>query len=372
MDIARKFKPHTILLWRPVADHPEAAKIISMFPAAKIKLISHQRMPPVDNLSAGQALLQSKRTLMIGQTTSFVGNFDGCLGSSVQCCPYHKLVPLSNGCPYYCTYCYLAFVYRKFSPFIKLNINYETMFRQIRKAAAKRSGPADFNMGEMLDSLALDHITGLTAKLVPFFENIPNAHLMLLTKSANIDNLLSIPPGRQTVVSWSLNSQHAIDNYEFGTATLAQRLTAAKKCQEHGYRIRFRIDPGILHHDWKNAYSDMVRQALTTVKPENITLGMLRLLPGHKKLATAAYRKNSAALTRQRLTQKNSDGKLRYPHANRIEFYKHVISCIKSYNCRVTISLCRETPEVWHAMKNLCAPGDCNCVNKSTHATTLF
>ena len=181
-----------------------------------------------------------------------------------------------------------------------------------------------------------------------------------------------MPPGRHTVVSWSLNSQQAIDNYEFGTATLAQRLTAAKKCQEHGYRIRFRIDPGILHHDWKNAYSDMIRQALTTVTPENITLGMLRMLPGHKKLAAAAYRKNSAALTRQPLTQKNSDGKLRYAHANRIEFYKHVISCIKSYNCCVTISLCRETPEVWHAMKNLCAPGDCNCVNKSTHATTLF
>ena len=116
----------------------------------------------------------------------------------------------------------------------------------------------------------------------------------------------------------------------------------------------------------------MARQALTTVKPENITLGMLRMLPGHKKLATAAYRKNSACLTRQPLTQKNSDGKLRYAHANRIEFYKHVIGCIKSYNSRVTISLCRETPDVWQTMKNLCSPGDCNCVNKSTHATTLF
>jgi spore photoproduct lyase len=103
-------------------------------------------------------------------------------------------MPVSNGCPYYCTYCYLAYVYRKFRPFIKININYDTTFEQIREAFANSNGQSSFNMGEMLDSLALDHITNLTKMLIPFFSDFSQGFLMLLTKSSNIDNLLTTKP----------------------------------------------------------------------------------------------------------------------------------------------------------------------------------
>ena len=169
MDRARTFRPKTILLWQKVADDPEAQRIIELFPSADVRVIKQQINPPLPNMSPSQALLAGKRTLLIGATTSFVGNFDGRLGSNVRCCPYYKLVPVSNGCPYYCTYCYLAFVYRKYSPFIKININYDTMFRQIRKTFSQSQCKISFNMGEMLDSLALDHVTNLTKILVPFF-----------------------------------------------------------------------------------------------------------------------------------------------------------------------------------------------------------
>lgn len=45
------------------------------------------------------------------------------------------------------------------------------MFRQIRKTLANSHGKISFNMGEMLDSLALDHITNLTTMLIPFFSD---------------------------------------------------------------------------------------------------------------------------------------------------------------------------------------------------------
>jgi spore photoproduct lyase len=214
---------------------------------------------------------------MIGQSSSFVGLFDGRLGSNVRCRSYHKLVPVSNGCPYYCTYCYLAFVYRKFAPFIKVNINYDVMFKQIRKAMNSASGRLSFNMGEMLDSLALDHMTNLTTMLVPFFAGFSRGFLMLLTKSANIDNLLGVEASEHTVVSWSLNSQEMIEHCETGTASLSERIEAARKCQQHGYRIRVRIDPGILYPNWQAGYAALIQEALTVIEPENITLGMLRL-----------------------------------------------------------------------------------------------
>jgi hypothetical protein len=77
MDIARTFKPKMILLWRKVAEHPEAQRIMALFPSAKVQLINQQRWLPSPDMSPSQALLTGKKTLLIGQTSSFVGYFDG-------------------------------------------------------------------------------------------------------------------------------------------------------------------------------------------------------------------------------------------------------------------------------------------------------
>jgi hypothetical protein len=146
-DTARTFEPKTILLWRQVAEDPEAQRILELFPSAQVRLIEQQRMAVSADTSPSQALLAGKRALMIGRTSSFVGRFDGRLGPNVRCCPYYKLVPLSNGCPCFCSYCYLAFIYRNYAPFIKININYDTMFKQIRKVFAAAGGKVSFNMG---------------------------------------------------------------------------------------------------------------------------------------------------------------------------------------------------------------------------------
>ena len=362
MYIAKTFKPKTILLWQKVAKHPEARRILGLFPSAQVRVIERQRKPFLPDMSPSRALLAGKRTLMIGQASSFVGFFNGQLGPNVRCCPYYKLVPLSNGCPYYCTYCYLAFVYRKYAPFIKININYNTMFKQIRKAVTGSGGKVSFNMGEMLDSLALDHITNLTTMLIPFFSGFSHGFLMLLTKSSNIENLLAVKPNGQTVVSWSLNSRQMIAEYELGTASLAERIEAARRCQSHGYRIRIRIDPGILCPNWQAEYDDLIRRTLAIVRPENITLGMLRLLPGHFRLAAAAYGDRARKLSNHNFVRGASDGKLRYPAKERVEFYTFLIDAIRSFDKEVSISLCRETPEIWSIFKDRCKPRKCNCM----------
>jgi spore photoproduct lyase len=362
-DTARTFEPKTILLWQKVVEDPEARRILDLFPSAQVRRIERQRFDFSPDVSPSQALLAGKRTLMIGRTSSFVGHFDGRLGPNVHCCPYYKLVPLSNGCPYFCTYCYLAFVYRNYAPFIKININYDTMFKQIRKTLTAAGGKVSFNMGEMLDSLALDHITNLTTMLVPFFAGVSYGYLMLLTKSSNIENLLAVEPNDHAVVSWSLNSQRMIERHELGTASLSERIEAARRCRQHGYRIRFRIDPGILHPDWRADYADLIEKTLTIVKPENISLGMLRILPGHLRLAADAYGNHVRKLLENNFVRGASDHKLRYPPNKRIEFYAHLIDVIRNFNKDISIGLCRETPEIWRIFKNCCNAGKCNCVN---------
>jgi spore photoproduct lyase len=147
-----------------------------------------------------------------------------------------------------------------------------------------------------------------------------------------------------------------------GTASLDERIKAAKLCQDKDWRIRFRIDPGILHPDWQVEYADLIRKTLTVTAPENITLGMLRLLPGHLRLATQAYGNRIEKLCAQNFVKGASDGKLRYPPKQRIEFYTFLIDTIRAFDRKVSISLCRETPDIWHIFKERCEPKKCNCV----------
>jgi len=362
MDIAKAFAPNTILVWRKVADHLETRRIIEMFPKAGWQIVERQRETSLPSHSSRHAIVASKRVLLIGTATSFVRRFTGYLGGNIRCAPYYKLVPVSNGCPYYCTYCYLAFVYRDYLPCIKMNINYGKMFDEIQRIVADTHGAAAFNMGEMLDSLVLDHVTHLTQQLVPYFSRFPSGYLMLLTKSSNVDGLLGVEPNSQIVVSWSLNPQRIIETYELGTANLDERIDAARRCQEHGYRIRLRIDPGILYPDWKAGYADLICRSLTLLQPENITLGMLRLLPGHLHLAEQAYDSRGRKLRDAMLAHRGSDGKLRYSSSDRVEFYGFLIRVIRDLNKHVSIGLCRETPDVWNSLHDQCALGKCNCL----------
>ncbi len=360
MDAARLYKPDNILLWRNVAVHPEAQRLLTLFPDAQVEIIEKQKLSASSIRSTSEFTLPNKKVLMIGETQSFVNHFSGGLGSSVHCCPYYKLVPVSNGCPYACSYCYLAYIYRHYSPFIKINLNTDTMFKQIRKAFTNTNHRTHFNMGEMLDSLALDHITNITPMVIPFFQDFSHAYLMLLTKSANIQNLLTVDPHPQVVLSWSLNSQTMIDSHEHGTASLKERIQAAQTCQRHGYRIRYRIDPGILYPDWKSGYSKLIELALTTTQPENITLGMVRLLPGHIPFIQNTCPNH--VFSKNVLTEKASDGKLRFPVSQRIEFYQFLIDTIRSFNTKVSISLCRETHTVWKALQSRATHSQCNCL----------
>jgi spore photoproduct lyase len=367
MDTALSYTPKQIFVWQPVAKHPQTLRILNLFPSTPVRFIASQKLPLSQTISVSDA----KYVLLIGQTQSFVHPFTGRPGQDLCCRPYYKLVPLSNGCPYFCTYCYLAFLYRRYSPWIKINVNYETMFRQIRRLASREQS-ISLNMGEMLDSLALDHITQLTPHLIPFMTDVPNASLMLLTKSANIENLLSLNPVHNVVVSWSLNPDAIIDDYEIATASLDERLQAAKRCQDRGWRIRFRIDPGILYPNWKQGYADLIQKMLAMTEPENITLGMLRLLPGHKKMAQQAYGLDAAALIKADLTENAGDEKWRYKTQDRIAFYQFLIDVIKDCNSNTGLSLCRETQTAWQTLKNHCSLNHCNCISRpqnKSHST---
>ncbi|MDZ7262866.1 MAG: DNA photolyase, partial [candidate division KSB1 bacterium] len=201
--------------------------------------------------------------------------------------------------------------------------------------------------GELADSLSLEHLTHLSSFLVPYFSKWPNAILELKTKSTLIDNLLNLEHRGRTVVSWSLNAESIAQTEEPRSPSVEERLVAARKCQEAGYKLGFHFDPLIHYPGWEQGYRNVVDKIFEYVDPESIawiSLGAFRYPP------------QLEAIIRQRHPQSpivygelfpGKDGKLRYFKPIRIEMFKRVLERIREYDKSVFVYLCMESPEVW-------------------------
>ena len=184
---------------------------------------------------------------------------------------------------------------------------------------------------------------------------------MLLTKSSNVDSLLDLDHGRHTVVSWSLNAPRMIERFEAGTASLAERVDAARRCQEAGYPIRYRLDPVIAYDAWRTGYAEAIDYALTRTNPDTITLGTLRFLPGHPRLAHQLHGTVARDLFAGRFVGGAGDRKRRYLPELRTRIYRFLIDRIRDHCPDMPIALCRETPDTWQALSGEVSPSACNC-----------
>ena len=128
--------------------------------------------------------------------------------------------------------------------------------------------------GELSDSLALDPLTELTRLLVPFFAARRNAVLELKTKTDCVDTLLDARPARAGGgVVVGQRARRSIERDEPGTATLAERLAAARRVQAAGYRVGFHFDPLIEFDGWEAGYGAAIEAIAAAVDPRGDRLG---------------------------------------------------------------------------------------------------
>jgi len=253
------------------------------------------------------------------------------------------ILNLGFGCPFDCAYCFLQ-VYANF-PGIILPANLDDFFEKFDAFHKKLKKPIRIGTGEFCDSLALDHLTGYTKKLVPYFKD-KNVFFELKTKSGEISNLLDMPASPNIVISWSLNPQAIITDQELGTATLLRRLEAAKKIQEKGYSLAFHFDP-IIHFDgWEKQYKRLLDSLYAYVKPPLawISLGTLRCHRGLKTVAEARFPQSDIFYGELLLGQ---DQKLRYPKSLRKTIYAQMDTWIKHFDKKTPVYLCMEDKECW-------------------------
>jgi spore photoproduct lyase len=338
------YRPSRILIQEQSGRDALTREILSRLPGAPVTTVLDVEGLPPEAQGVAAPGGCNKQTLILARHR---GRFmKECPGSGAEICCNYYVVNFAYNCHLECTYCILQTYLN--SPAMVVFTNVEDLTAEVEERLSAEPG-AFFRIGtgEMADSLALDDITGYSRILVPFFGRLSNGILELKTKSDRISNLEGLDHRGRTVVSWSVNPAAVISSDELKTASLPERLSAARKCREWGYRLGFHFDPMIHYQGWERDYEETVRELFAAVEPGSvawISLGALRFTPHLRDLLKERFPKSKIPYGE---FVPGHHGKLRYFRPIREEMYSKMLGWIRREAPGVFVYLCMESRVVW-------------------------
>jgi spore photoproduct lyase len=269
-----------------------------------------------------------------------------CQGSGAEVCCNYFVVSYAWNCHLDCSYCVLQSYLSNEALVVCTNI--EELLQDV-KIALGQAPERIFRIGtgELADSLALDHLTHYSSRLVPLFASLPNGILELKTKTNQICNLRNLDHRGHTVISWSMNSKQVCRMEETKAASFEERLSAAIQCQDWGYKIGFHFDPLIYYPGWEDEYRQAVQDIFREVNPDSIawiSLGALRFPPHLRDLVRKRFPRSKVSCGE---FVPGHHGKDRYFRPIREEMYRKMRGWIRAEAPEVFVYLCMENRYVW-------------------------
>jgi spore photoproduct lyase len=336
-----------ILLEKEARDYPMARRILARLPHVPVEVIPDREGLRPDEHRRADWLAAGKATLLLAvQKGPF---WRPCPGTKDYICCGYQVLQVALNCPLDCSYCVLQGYVN--TPAITVFVNEEDLLAELE--AGFKANPKKvwrLGTGEFGDSLALDELTGLNARLIPFFSRHPQAVLEIKSKWADLDSLLPLGPNHRVVFAWSINPVEVVRGEEKFTATLKARLNAAARAAAAGFKIAFHFDPLIYFPGWEEAYRRTV-ELLGAAAPAGavawISLGALRFLPLQRRLI---HRRFPLSRIADQEMVRAPDGKLRYFKSLRIEMYSRMQEWLGQALPGATVYLCMESPRVWQSV----------------------
>lgn len=330
----RPIKPSRVIIESDVADTALAANLRQNLPSARFEIV--ERVPD-----------STRRDPSVLEVVRFRGRFlKSCPGTqNYHCCGY-RILHFGTQCSLDCTYCILQAYLNQ--PNLRLFGNTGEMLRELSMELEQNPDRLHrVGTGEFTDSLLLDPFTGLSRVLVPFFARTQNAVLELKTKTDFIQNLIGLDHNGRAITAWSLNSEHVQRSEEPRSATLEERLIAARRCADLGYFLAFHFDPLLEYPEWRSGYGEILDRLFDAVDPARIvwiSLGAFRFMPGLKRIIRERH-------PRSRIPYgefiRGLDGKMRYFRDIRVELYGSMAERIRQADPSLCLYLCMEGKDIW-------------------------
>jgi hypothetical protein len=257
------------------------------------------------------------------------------------------------GCLHTCDYCNIG-------EFVNIALNLEDYLERLDGLVRENPWCRLYKYDNHTDIPAFEPEYGWCEGLVKFFAK-RDAYLMLYTKSHNVDHLLGLDHRGHTLVCWTLSCDPVSRLIEKNAPTMSERIEAARKCQQAGYRVRARFSPIIPIKNWRAENARMLEEYLRKVRPDVLTIDMFKWIEPTKVRDmfdlslwddefVGWVDKFAAMDPKARPRPIIPNGKQLFPDELRARVYRFFIEKIKTLSPSTRIALCGETPEMWDAL----------------------
>ena len=258
----RPFIPLRVYYEEVVKEYQQGKEILERYEKINIPLIPIQSHHKIEELRRrpNKEFTKMKKYLILGTR------------KTIKLTPNDKsgdfIVPFtSSGCTASCLYCYLVCHFNTNS-YLRIYMNRDEIINNVKKMIKKLGEHRVYELGSNSDMVLENTITGNLRWAIEEFGKLENATATFATKFDGVDDLLTANHNGHTQMRISINPQEIIRKVEFGTSSLKQRIVAANKMFEAGYKIGLNIAPIILEEGWEVMYSNMFQEVKETLLPK--------------------------------------------------------------------------------------------------------
>ncbi len=262
-------------------------------------------------------------------------------GEKTRCCKLQTLDAVQQ-CGFACSYCSIQSFYDEGRVYFIKNLG-----RKLRDLQLDPDRIYHIGTGQSSDSLMWGNREGLLDQLFGFARANPNIVLELKTKSSNVAYLLENPVPPNVVITWSLNTQVIVKNEEHLTASLEDRLDAARAVADKGVLVGFHFHPIVRYRGWEEEYAAIYRSLQNHFKPEQvvmISLGTLTFIKPVIRLLRSQHFKSKIL----QMPLADAAGKLSYPFETKLQLFTHAYESFSdAWKGEVFFYMCMEDPRLW-------------------------
>lgn len=257
-----------------------------------------------------------------------------------RCCNLMTLDAVIN-CGYDCSYCSIQSFYTQGKILFEKNLK-----EKLDRLDLDPEKKYHIGTGQSSDSLMWGNHENTLVYLTEFAKENPNVILELKTKSDNVSWLLENPVPANVLCTWSLNTSTIIENEEHLTASLDQRLDAARRAAEKGILVGFHFHPMVWYKGWDKDYAALFNRITGIFTPDQVALisfGTLTFIkPVIKKLRRRQFKTKIL-----QIPMTDAEGKSSYPLSVKEEMFSLAYNSFKEWHNKVYFFLCMEDKSLW-------------------------
>ena len=252
-------------------------------------------------------------------------------GKFIKVCPCrcektwcgYWVVEWGFGCPFECEYCLVQNYQRAGDATLYVNI--EDCRNEIEQLRKNIKGSIRLGTGHFGDPMGFEEIYPLNQAIIEWTNNMSDFTVEVKTKSHYIEPLLKYKNAKNLTMAYSLNTIQISNDLEHKTASIKERLEAAREVSKNTKcNLSFHFEPIIPIKDWKNKYIEifeLMEKYLEGLEISWISMGTFRVPKGFQEYFEK-YHPSTNIFSEE--FYPCSDGKIRYFRPLREELYKFI------------------------------------------------